>query len=505
MQWFRPTHRTDGALVFARSTNPRPRLLMLLLILTGALLPPTVRQTKAAPAGFVQREGTRFTLHGQPFNIAGANNHYLGWGSREEIDSVLQDAQAMNFNVVRTILHGVIGSRDEHTKPTIWNWRHTADSSNMGTRGVHLLYWDPQTNAMAFNNTADGLARWDYIIYRAGQLNLRLNIALIDFWQWAGGAQQMNSWYGSTDRYTFFFGDTRTKQNYKDWVAHVLRRVNPYTGLAYKDDPTIFAWDLMNEPEISSVTLAQQWISEMSAYVKAIDPHHLVASGTEGFYGGQAGSDPASELAIPTLDFGVWHTYPAYHQLTPSQVGDLIDRHCQTAVQVGKPVVLQEFGYSAAHADQANVYQAWLDRIHGNQGCAGWLVWRLVGKMDGGHYPPDNGEGFDLHHDGGATARVLTEAALRLRARQPETPLSLQPTSTPTLAPTTPMSTPSPTGTPPPTRTFKPTATPIPTQTPRPTSTPIPTQTPRPTSTPIPTRTPKPVGVPSPTATRRRS
>jgi mannan endo-1,4-beta-mannosidase len=68
----------------------------------------------------------------------------------------------------------------------------------------------------------------------------------------------------------------------------VLTRVNKLTGVAYKDDPTTFAWELMNEPrcqtDLSGKTL-QAWIAEMAGYAKSVDPNHMVEIGLEGFYG----------------------------------------------------------------------------------------------------------------------------------------------------------------------------------------------------------------------------
>src|SRR5689334_7086224 len=169
------------------------RLVLVTLIASLSLIAMPPRPTTAA-AGFVGRSGTQFTLNGNPFYIAGTNSHYLGWGSHAEVDDMLQSAKAMNFNVVRTIMHSVIGSLDGTTKPTNWNWQSTGDTSNMGMHGVYIIYWDPATNSYAFNDsTVNGLGRWDYVIQKAGQLGIKLDISLLDFWQWAGGVQQINS------------------------------------------------------------------------------------------------------------------------------------------------------------------------------------------------------------------------------------------------------------------------------------------------------------------------
>lgn len=60
--------------------------------------------------------------------------------------------------------------------------------------------------------------------------------------------------------------------------------MNTVTGVAYRDDPTIFAWELINEPRVSSDgsgDTLQAWIEEMSAGIKAVDPHHMVTTGVE--------------------------------------------------------------------------------------------------------------------------------------------------------------------------------------------------------------------------------
>ena len=49
-------------------------------------------------------------------------------------------------------------------------------------------------------------------------------------------------------RHALFFTDADAKRIYKENVKFALTRKNTVNGRVYKDDPTIFAWGLLNEP-----------------------------------------------------------------------------------------------------------------------------------------------------------------------------------------------------------------------------------------------------------------
>ena len=60
------------------------------------------------------------------------------------------------------------------------------------------------------------------------------------------------------------------------------------TEFACRDEPTIMAWELMNEPRCPgdfSASKLQHWIERTAEFLKSVDPTHLIAVGSEGFFG----------------------------------------------------------------------------------------------------------------------------------------------------------------------------------------------------------------------------
>jgi mannan endo-1,4-beta-mannosidase len=359
---------------------------------------------------FVKTSNTIFTLGGKPFYITGVNNHYVTYAMESEVLRVLNDSVTLGATTIRIFLQPVIGSLDDEV-PSTWDWKRDVDSNSGGMHGAYLLYWNNTTGAMAVNEGPNGMQKIDYLIAEAKKRNLRLIINFLDFWNYTGGTKQMLSWYGATDENMFFI-DPRLKRDYKDWVSYVLERVNPLTGLRYKDDPTIMAWELMNEPQTDPNQIRVAWVAEMSAFVKSIDHNHLVGSGGANQDVGTF-SQLSNDLAIPTVDFGTWHGYPLwFNNITPKQFTDLIPQFCKQAALHQKPVLLEEFGYARSHPDQIDNYTKWLAALHNDHDCAGWLVWRLVSRQFNGDFPLDDHDQFDIRNDGGPLWNVL-KAAMR--------------------------------------------------------------------------------------------
>jgi hypothetical protein len=62
-----------------------------------------------------------------------------------------------------------------------------------------------------------------------------------------------------TKRHAEFFRAEACKKLYKDHVAFLTNRTNAYNGIQYKNDPTILAWNLINEPRCETWMPENSW------------------------------------------------------------------------------------------------------------------------------------------------------------------------------------------------------------------------------------------------------
>ena len=104
----------------------------------------------------------------------------------------------------------------------------------------HSLAWHAgQYNEEAFR----GL---DKIIDEASKSGIKLILPLTDNWHLQDGLFQYVEW-GNSMATGDFFTDPKIIQIFKDHITAVTGRVNTLNGRMYKDEPAIFAWDLINE------------------------------------------------------------------------------------------------------------------------------------------------------------------------------------------------------------------------------------------------------------------
>jgi mannan endo-1,4-beta-mannosidase len=212
----------------------------------------------------------------------------------------------------------------------------------------------------------------DYLLDEARKRGVRVLLALTDNWQQTGGADQMLSWATGQDQsqiiHEDFFSNTKAKQIYKDHVKVVLERKNTVNGRAYKNDPTIFALDLINEPRCFQCrNLLQKWIEEMATWVKSIAPHLLLTVGEEGFYPDttqgatkdQMISNPQGvnswafwegqhfykDHSSPLIDFAAIHLWiHNWEDATEPFAKRWLKQHIADAKALGKPLLVEEFG-----------------------------------------------------------------------------------------------------------------------------------------------------------------
>ena len=361
----------------SRTAGRRPRsvALLLALLLAAALgLMARGSASAAASGGFVERCGIRFCLDGKPYYVAGANTYDLftyGSGSGDT-ETQYMDKGRIDAQFARM-------AADKVTVVRLWMFSHESWHGFEPSEGVY--------NEQEF-------AQFDYVVESAKAHGMRLVPVFENYWEAYGGIDTRLAWEGLSGGHpgrAAFFDRSRCPgcfDSYKNYVRHALERVNHYSGVAYKDDPTIFAWELMNEPRYQDQSAAENvdgttlraWVDEMGAFVKGIDPHHMLGTGLEGHqsvygFGGNEGNPFVYIHQSPYIDFTSAHPYTTeeWANLSLAQTTALVRAWIRDSHEVvGKPFFMGEF--NVKNVDRA----AWWQTIYtdfeaaGGDGSAFW-------------------------------------------------------------------------------------------------------------------------------------
>jgi mannan endo-1,4-beta-mannosidase len=360
----------------------------------------------ALPDGaFVRADGAQLSLGGRPFAFVGANLDVMhGERERARYAETIAAARADGLTVARL---WALGEGDAASTP--WQRAHqlfrVAPDAFVEAAYVHL----------------------DHVLAEARARGLRVILTLSNYWDDFGGVRQYLAWaelpsdgFGARDR---FFADARTRAFFRAHLDKLLARTNSVTGVRYVDDPTIFAWELMNESQVATPAGAaarRAWIDEMARYIKARDPHHLVTPGVMGYTSRAERADWLAACRLPAVDYCDSHLYPETTDRVTSlaRLLEYIDDRVQLARWVAhKPIVFGEFGFHTDAAaflsrPRADWFAAFLRRCRfdGAAGALAWIYQPWTGKArDFGIYV-DRGDTDDVRAALGRYARLAATA-----------------------------------------------------------------------------------------------
>lgn len=351
--------------------------------------PVTLPDPPTSSSEFVTVENGDFMLDGEPFRYAGTNAYYL------------PNYQKLDEGVVNRAMDAF----EEAGVSVVRMWAFY-DGYDCGYSRQDASENVIQTAPGKYSEEA--LEDLDQVIAAGKERGIKFVLAFINYWDELGGICQYNTWAGAENPSTnmdFFINNDETQQMFKDYMEMLMNRTNSETGVAYKDEPAIFSWEIMNEGRLKGGDPAElrDWYREMAKFIKSIDSNHLVSTGEEGFDEGtpeeytsedytntyalraQEGTSYVMNTAIPEIDYGTAHWYPSEFGFGSTVNEDMltaqkawIGDHAKIAEDLGKPFVMGEYGYPGWGDERVstiyNDFYSYAEEIQ----LDGSLIWQLT-------------------------------------------------------------------------------------------------------------------------------
>ncbi len=320
---------------------------------------------------FVKRSGTRLTLGGQDYRYSGPNIEWLGieaygpddslgprYPSRLEIDDVLDTARMMGARIVR--------------------------SQTMGDSVGCDLCIEPR--AGVFNPEA--FQSIDYAIKAAHERGLHLIVTLVgdcSNCEMSGEGEYLR-WKGQHD-YRQFFTNPEVIAAFEQHIRALLNHKNALTGIAYKDDPTIMAWENCNVCGLSALgpdfTKNPQpylhWIDTIGGYIKSIDKNHLYEDNSGFFLFDQRALDAKTTDIVTAEYYPHWDALFGFGQKTTAAT---FSKHAAMVTAKGKVYVANEFGWDVTDWPTREDLQTALQALESDPRISGDGYWALQAHAD---------------------------------------------------------------------------------------------------------------------------
>lgn len=358
---------------------------------------------------FVKVEGVQFKKSDKPYFIAGANMWYAAYlasptkvGNRERLHNELDTLKKMGINNLRVLAVSEKSDINSAVKP--------ATTNGFGHYDENLLV---------------GL---DYLLVELAKRDMTVVLYLNNFWQWSGGMTQYMSWIdgqpvqdpnvtkdwnGFMAKSASFYQSEKANLEFRKTIDKIVSRVNTLNGKAYKDDPVIMSWQLANEPRPGNDQVTKEekkiyvnWIKNTTDYIRSLDQHHLISTGSEGLWGSardkQLFFDAHNLPNVNYLTYHMWvRNWSWFDQYKPKETWDTawkkgqeyLNSHIDWANQMKKPIVLEEFGLdrdlgsydikaTTHYRDKfyQHVFDLLLPRMQKGEAIAGYNFWAWNGS-----------------------------------------------------------------------------------------------------------------------------
>ncbi|KAJ1744157.1 hypothetical protein LPJ78_000642 [Coemansia sp. RSA 989] len=324
---------------------------------------------QSAASRFVTAQDTRLVLDQHTFVVNGANywqamNLGMASGPSGNRARVLQDLSELSragINMVRILA--------------------SSEGSQFGKQPDRMY---PVLMTAPEQYDEDVFAGLDWILAQLPRFGIKATVSLNNYWTWSGGAAQYVSWATNSQipypkqwdhlRQAFTGGDyneflaytnrfyadksiyNMTQHWFRQHIRRVVHRINTVTHTRYCDDPTIMAWELMNEPQVieGGESQMEQWINDSALLIQQLDPNHLITSGAESKNGREWHRIMHASPYISLASCHFWPLNWGYYNATDptrasldfsiSKMHEFVKDNAQWASSLNKPTVLFEFG-----------------------------------------------------------------------------------------------------------------------------------------------------------------